>query len=317
MSIERREEWGRLIYDTSTHRFSREQVNGIDATPYTQHPVVLNIDLTMKCNMACLHCVTKDFDQAQDLVVSKRLIDWINKQDFMVVVITGGEPFLPEYEKNLITILQGMKKKGLIVDTNGTIFPSGSVIDMIAKTNTLIRVSWDSVRSYDEIYFRQVKTNIPQNRDINNKYYQMKIDTIKRLRSAGVDVAVQSVIHKKNRDSIVRMPVMLTKLSIKQWYIQRFIPSYKATDKKFGVSSEDYDEATTKLIKECKKAGIECITKKDKRHNSVVLLVGDGLLFTQGEKPGQKIPLGTIYSDGDIRYFEYISSADHAERYYG
>jgi hypothetical protein len=45
------------------------------------------------------------------------------------------------------------------------------------------------------------------------------------------------------------------------------------------------------------------------------MLVGDGFLYTQGEKPRQKIPLGRIGSD--IRYFEYISSADHAERYYG
>jgi MoaA/NifB/PqqE/SkfB family radical SAM enzyme len=315
MIIKREEKWGILKYDTLAHRFSREQANGKDAMAYTQQPVVLNVDLTMKCNMACFHCVTKDFDQAQDLVVSNKLINWINKQCFMAVVITGGEPFLPEYEENLMTILREIHDKGLIIDTNGTIFPSGSVIDMIMKTNTLVRVSCDSVRPDDEIYFRQVKANIPQNRDINNKYYQTKIDTIKRLRSAGVHVAVQSVIHKKNRYSIVHVPDMLTKYSIKQWYIQRFIPSYKATDKKFEVSSEDYDEVTAKLIKKCKKAGIECITKKDRRHNSVILLVGDGLLFTQGEKPGKKVPLGTI--DSDISYFAYVSSADHADRYYG
>ena len=70
-----------------------------------------------------------------------------------------------------------------------------------------------------------------------------------------------------------------------------------------------------KLKRDCKEKNIECFTKKDLRHNSVVLLVGDGFLYTQGQKPGQKVLLGTIGSD--IQYFQIISRADHAERYYG
>ena len=315
MIIERQEGWGRLIYDTSAHSFSRVHTNGKKAIPYPHEPVVLNAYLTMNCNMNCIHCVTKDFPETQDLVISSKLIDWINRSRLMVVVITGGEPLLPEYKSKLMTLLREIQGKGLIVDTNGTIIPSSSVIDMIVKTNTLLRVSWDSTRSYDEIYFRQAKPNSKQNEAINLEHYHRKIDIIQRLRSAGIKVAVQSVIHKVNLGSIVNMPAVLRELSLSQWYIQRFIPSYKATSQNFEASNTQYDKVTAKLTKRCHKANIECIIKKDRRHNSVVLLVGDGLLYTQGEKPGQKLRLGTI--DSDISYFEYISSADHAERYYG
>lgn len=319
MIIERKEAWGKLRYDISQHRFSYVPTDEKDATPYPDRPVVLNVDLTMKCNMDCLYCVAKDFSKMEDLVISKKLLNWINRSDFMVVVITGGEPLLPEYEKQLITLLQETRGKGLIVDTNGTIFPSHSVIKTILDTSALVRVSWDSIRSYDETDFRRAKPNTQPEDKINLEYYHRKIDIIQRMRSAGVNVAVQTVIQKyhfKNIYSILDMPSKLRELSVSQWFLQRFIPSYKATSKNLEVSNDEYGEVTAKLIKRCCEENIDCIVKKDRRHNCVVLLVGDGDLYTQGEKPRQKIPLGTI-DDPEIRYFDYMSSADHAERYYG
>lgn len=315
MSIERVEPWGKLIYDLSQHHFSLVEDYEKETIPYSQRPVVLNVDLTMKCNMDCSHCVTKDFGQIQDLVVSRKLIDWINNSPFLVVVITGGEPLLPEYNSQLLRLLQEIPNKGLVIDTNGTIIPSNSVIEIIRKTNTLVRISWDSVRSYDEVRLRHVKPDTKRNRSLNLEYFHRKVEMIKYLQNAGVDVAIQSVVNKQNRDSIFDMPAMLRNFSIKQWYIQRFIPSHKATSQQFEVDSIEYAEINSRLIKKCREVSIECITKKDRRHNCVVLLVGDGLLYTQGEKLGQKLLLGTI--DSDIRYFDYISSADHAERYYG
>ena len=321
MIIERKEAWGKLVYDISQHRFSCNPINGKDAIPYAQEPVVLNVDLTMKCNMNCMHCVTKDFDQTEDLVISEKLVKWINKSPFMVVVITGGEPLLPEYEDQLITLLRKIHNKGLIVDTNGTILPSDSVIEAIRDTGALVRVSWDSARPHDETYFRHVTPDTKRNHKINFKYYKKKVGVTKRLCSAGVNVAVQSVVHKKNRYSIRSMLEALHKHSINRWYIQRFILSHKATKDKLKVSNDEYGKVTAKLTKMCHEAKIECITKKDLRHNCVILLVGDGKLYTQGEKPGQKLPLGTIDDyrtrEDYLRFFEYISSADHAERYYG
>jgi MoaA/NifB/PqqE/SkfB family radical SAM enzyme len=315
MIVERKEAWGKLTYDTSQHRFSRVQTNGKEVTPYEKDPVVLNVYLTMKCNLDCMHCVTKDFQQKDDLVISTELIEWINRSPFMVIVITGGEPFLPEYENHLIQLLKGIRNKGLVVDTNGTIFPSHAVIEMILKTNTLVRISWDAVRPQSEMYFRHLKHLTKRNYQENYEWYKKKQDIIQRFLSSGVNIAIQSVIHKKNLDAILAMPKVLHKFSINQWYIQRFIPSHKATRKSFEVDSITYEHIAQLLIEECRDLDIDCITKKDRRHNCIVQLIGDGLLYTQGEKPGQKLPLGRI--DSDIEYFQYISSADHAERYYG
>ena len=315
MIVEREEVWGKLIYNTSKHRFSRIQTNGKEVTPYVNEPVVLNVYLTMKCNLDCMHCVSKDFEQKDDLVISTELVDWINRSPFMVIVITGGEPLLPEYENQLIRLLGETRKKGLIIDTNGTNFPSHSLIEMIFKTSALVRISWDAIRPQDEMYFRHVKPLTTRSYQENLDWYKKKQDMIQRFRSAGVNIAIQSVIHKKNLDSILDMPKVLHEFSINQWYIQRFIPSHKATRESLDVSGIEYEQVTEKLVEECRDLSIDCITKKDRRHNCVVQLVGDGFLYTQGEKPRQKLLLGRI--DSDIKYFNYISSADHAERYYG
>lgn len=314
MIIERQEGWGRLLYDTSTRRFSHVHTNGHRGTPYPCAPVVLNVYVTMNCNMNCLHCVTKDFSEPQDLVISRDLLDWINAPDYMVVVLTGGEPLLPEYESELMTLLQEIRGKALIIDTNGTILPSRPVRDMVVKTNTLLRVSLDSPRSFEETCLRQAGTDTKPAADINIEHYHRKIENLTRLRSVGIEVAVQSVLHRANRGSIADMPKLLRELSVSQWYIQRFIPSYKASARRFEVSSPEYDRITSKLADKCRQAGIQCTAKRDRRHNCIVQLVGDGSLYTQGERHGEKLRLGRI--DSHVDYFDYISPADHAERYY-
>lgn len=315
MIIERKEAWGKLRYDTSQHRFSRIHANGKIATPYVKEPVVLNVYLTMKCNMNCMHCVIKDFERKDDLVISTELIDWINRSPFMVIVITGGEPLLPEYEDQLTKLLGEIHNKGLVIDTNGTIFPSHSVIKAIIRNSALVRISWDTTHPKGEMYFRHIKRLTKLSYQENYEWYKRKRDMIQRFRSAGVNLAIQSVVTTENSDSILNMPEALRNFSINQWYIQRFIPSHEATRKSFEVSSYKYEEVIEKLSAMCCEMGIDCIAKKDRRHNCVAMLVGDGLIYTQGEHPGKKLLLGKINSD--IRYFEYISSADHAERYYG
>ncbi len=268
----------------------------------------------MNCNLSCSHCVTKDFSPQTDLLITKQILDWINNSPFIVIVITGGEPLLTEYEDDLIRLLTQVKQKGLIVDTNGTILPSEKAINTFRDTDTLVRISWDSARPQDEIFFRHVKADTKRNLSHNLKFYEKKIGTIQYLHAQGINVAVQSVIHTHNKESIVNLIPLLHKYSIKQWYIQRFIPSYMASDSKFSLKYGEFDKVASRLNKLSGQYNIECIIKKDRRHNSVVQLIGEGLLYTQGNKPKEKIKLGEIGTE--IKYFYRVSSADMRERYY-
>lgn len=316
MILRREEPWGEIQYDTVKHSFSYNTNSEIDMVPYSENPVLLNLELTLQCNMDCSHCVAKDFDELVDLQVNDELIKWINESPFLVIVITGGEPLLPGYEKELVTLLRKIKKKGLIIDTNGTIIPSKLVVNAIRKTNTLVRISWDSVSADIEGTFRKhrstLKASAPENLDCFNKKFEL-MDFFNR---EGISYAIQTVLNKSNKNELDKMVDYLGKSLIKKWYIQKFIPAHKRNRGNIALSKTEYTQITSKLITECKKYDIECVTKKDLRHNCVFLLVGSGILYTQSQAPGKKNPIATIH-DPEINYFEFVSAGDHAERYYG
>jgi MoaA/NifB/PqqE/SkfB family radical SAM enzyme len=280
--------------------------------PNPAQPVVLNCDLTLQCNMRCVHCVARDMIKytTSDLKTTSDLIKRINKSPFMVLVITGGEPFLPEYEKSLLRLIRGAKGKALIIDTNGTIFPSKTVLHEIIKKRVLVRVSCDSLRVKDEIALRRS----PRGNEASKACYFQKIELIPKLRAAGVKISVQSVLHKVNEMSIRALPEKLNQWKIDTWYIQRLIPTSSiATLEKFSRNF-DYDSAFDHLEKISARHGILCMTKRDRRHNCVFLMVGDGQIYTQAEQKGEKIFLGHL---GQLaHYFELVSPTDHAARYY-
>lgn len=316
MIVKRKEIGGEVNYDTKSHTFEFKISGEIKNTPYASRPLVLNIDLTFECNMKCIHCVAKDMkeilgeSEQSDLKVTNELINKINQSPFMVMVITGGESLLPAYEKSLLRLIRGLKNKGIIVDTNGTIIPSFKVVEAFVKKDVLVRVSWDIPNPKVEAKLRKYPKKYYSN-DV--ECMSAKQDVIKWLLKHNVKLAVQSVVHMYNfhDNNFINFPYKLNQYGIRNWYIQRFIPSYYMKKIKFDL--KEYEESIYAVTKVAKKLGIKCHLKKDKRHNSVFLLVKDGDLYTQSDKkPGKKIHLGKIE---EVDYFTYVSAPDHTARY--
>jgi MoaA/NifB/PqqE/SkfB family radical SAM enzyme len=318
--LEHKETWGKVLYDTSSHRFITQVIPDIREQPYVSRPLVLNVDLTFKCNMRCEHCVAKDLEHLlggaseADLRVTEQLIDDINQSPFMVVVITGGEPLLPDVEPSLATLLEGLKGKGVIVDTNGTLLPSHAVIDMLREKQAMVRVSWDSLNANIECRLRKYPNTMYSSRE---DYMEAKQEIVRALVRGGLSVAVQTVVHKRNDSDalLLRFPHKLRELGVRSWYIQRFIPSHKWKDKTtYDLGIRKYEEALDRISREAERQGVACYAKRDRRHNSVFLLVKNGELYTQSEqRRGAKVHLGNI---ANIRnYFEFVSLPDHTARY--
>ncbi len=322
MIITRKETWGHISYDTSNHvfRFNLNS-NNKDHQPYVSEPVWMCIYITFDCNLDCLYCVVKDLtNQFHDKTevsetISKGFIDTVNRSPVMAISITGGEPLLKKCEDRLLNLIRGIKKKGLLLDTNGTSFPSKNVIDSLKKRKVLVRVSWDTLNPNEEAKLRKYPKGMYKR---NLEYIDQKIEFIRYLQKHDVLVAVQSVIHGLNilGKDIELFPKKLKDLNVDRWYLQRYIPSHKLKDqKRFNISTSKYGEAAAKAYQKCKNLGILCISKKDRRHNSVLLATTNGDVFTQDDVvPGKKIYLGKL---ADIKhYFEFVSSSDHSDRYY-
>jgi len=318
--IKRPQSWGELRYDTSAHRFLCV-VKDTQELPFIRQPVVLNVDLTFKCNLSCRHCVARDMQTVMpdDLCISSRLLKSINDSPFMVVVITGGEPLLPEYGESLSSLVEGIRDKGIIVDSNGTNPLSEQLLRLLRSKEVMVRISLDALRAQDETCLRGVfppsgrPTVRSKKRSI--EAYMTKIATINALRSAGVRVSIQSVLHANNRVSLLKLPEVLKHWGIDQLYVQRLIPTASLKNQ-YCLDGEKYEETLDAIEAECRRLGVDCISKRDRRHNCVFLLVGNGEVFTQGEKPGEKIRLGRL-KDMKRYYFDFVSSSEHSWRYYG
>ncbi len=312
VSIVRREPWGTITYDTSKHAFDYSETSAVSAEPYSALPVALNVVVTRHCNLQCLYCVAHDFEgiEASDLTITDGLVQWLNTSPFMLLVLTGGEPFMPPYDAATMRLVRSITGKGLVVDTNGTILPSRSMIEELKSKKVLVRVSMDSTAPEDEF-----KVRVAGARDSSRSAYFQKLANIESMIDAGVDIAIQTVVWRKNTP-LDQMIDWMAHRGIRQWYLQRLIPSHKfrQVPERNSLSSEQYYPFVESLSAAAASAGIHCVAKRDLRHNSVFLLTGDGVLYTQGEEPGQKIRLGTVGSYGS--FFEYVSPADHAARYY-
>lgn len=316
MIIKTHHKFGQIHYDTSTNSFNFHTTKSFEEKPYPTLPLVLNVDLTFKCNMKCLHCVAEDMASVlggsdnSDLKISNKLIDKINSSPFMVIVITGGEPLLFEKQEELLTLLKGLERKAIIVDTNGTLFPTIEILKILRRKDALVRVSWDIPHPKEEVKLRRYPKGMYKD---DLEYLNDKQSNIKRFIEAGIKVAIQTVLHKNNfnNNNFLLFPRKFQSLGITDWYIQRFIPSRRTA--KENLSSKEYERRFETIGNICKKAEIRCHYKHDKRHNSVFLLVGDGDLYTQSDTaPGEKIFLGQI---GDVDYFAFVSAPDHADRY--
>jgi len=307
--------WGVVRYHTLRQAFSYTEKKPRSGEPYPNLPVVLNIVITRRCNMDCDYCVAKDFTgiEEPDLVLSPEMVRWINRSPFMVPVLTGGEPLMPPYDAVSIRLIESVRKKGVILDTNGMFMPDARVLSCLRDHRVMVRVSMDSARPQDEITVRRMAKE--ENQGAQDAY-EVKLKNIGRFLSAGVYTAVQTVVWRNNLESVYAMIGWLAKRGIKRWYLQRLIPSYrfKEPSPRFAMEPEDYYPRVTELAAKARSAGIECIPKMDLRHNSVFLLTANGVLYTQGAAPGQKVRLGTIKEE--IDYFDYVSAAEHAHRYY-
>lgn len=324
MILDRKEAWGDIRYNTETHAFSYQEKAPTGACPYTHLPVVLNLVLTHQCNMTCRHCVARDFAPicTDDLRVTPKLVRHLNHSPFMVMVITGGEPLLPSCEEALCALLERLENKAGIVDTNGTIEPTKRVLRLLKQKEVLLRVSLDSMNPNDEVYLRHGRGG-PNDKESISLYHD-KIDRLRRLTRLGICTAAQTLVYrssttKRARDSVFDIINFLHEEGIEEWYLQRLIPSHRFRNPpdRSTLPSEKYAAVVARLASAAAQAGVRVFGKRDKRHNSVFLLVGDGALYTQGSAPGQKVPIGSIYdADAYDDCFTYVSAPDHAARYY-
>lgn len=132
-----------LVFDKpSETKYNIEYKNNyISSTKFS-----LTIDLLDKCNLECLHCYNESSphkNKSLSIELINEIISGLSTyyDDNSQLILTGGEPLLYDKLKDIIEIAESSSIfKKIRINTNGTIFPNKSLLDVLLKYKDKIDV---------------------------------------------------------------------------------------------------------------------------------------------------------------------------------
>lgn len=164
----------------------------------------LEIQLTERCNLDCLHCYQGDKGQYELPLyeVVKTLNDFIKLQGVRVI-LSGGEPLLYSNFYELNNFLKDYPARVVLL-TNGTILEKFDVqsfnIDEIQFSLDGMEQGHDYVRGKDS--------------------FNKLIRGVKKVKNeSNIDISFATIIHKQNLNEFKEMKKMIKSYSAKEWGI--------------------------------------------------------------------------------------------------
>jgi len=177
-------------------------------------PISVVYELTLGCNMRCMHCGSaagnarsKELSTKEWINLSKNL----NDLGTQLIAFSGGEPLL---RKDWFEIGQKVRDFGMDL----SIISNGFVIDekMVKQFRKLdpysVAVSLDGAIAFTHDSVRQIKGS-----------FDKCIQVLKLLNDNDLPATVVTTIHKKNVDELPKMREMLLDRNI-AWQIQLAVP---------------------------------------------------------------------------------------------
>jgi mycofactocin radical SAM maturase len=195
-------------------------------------PVNVTWEITLKCNLRCVHCLSNSGDVVKDELNTAecmKLIDDLTALKVFQVNIGGGEPFMRE---DFLDLLDYSHKKGLVtcVSTNG-ITIDNSISNRLSSMDMLyLQVSLDGV---DE------ETN---DRIRGKGTYRKILDAMETLATNGVRFSINTVLTRINYDQLESLRSLAGRYGA-ELRVSRFRPSGRGKSSKaeLGPTTEQLE----------------------------------------------------------------------------
>jgi mycofactocin biosynthetic radical S-adenosylmethionine protein MftC len=158
-------------------------------------PVNVTWEVTLKCNLACVHCLSDAREASKDELTTDecmRLIDHLAAIKVFQVNIGGGEPFMRE---DFFDLLSHAHEKGVVtcVSTNGTLMDRQLAYKLSKLSMFFLQVSLDGATPEVNDPIRGRGT------------YQRAIRGMEALVDAGVAFSVNMVLTRQNYPQLETM----------------------------------------------------------------------------------------------------------------
>ena len=192
-------------------------------------PVSVGLELTLECNMRCMHCGSYAGNLRSDELTTKELINLCEKFKKLktkIIVFSGGEPLLRKdwYEIGLKIKRLGMD---LSIITNGYNLDNEIVSKMKKLNPYAVAISLDAGTPEIHDSIRRIEGS-----------FNKSLEGLELLRANGIATTVVSTISKKNLKELPKIRDLLLDKGI-AWQIQIAIPIGRFP-KDFLLSKQEY-----------------------------------------------------------------------------
>jgi mycofactocin biosynthetic radical S-adenosylmethionine protein MftC len=182
-------------------------------------PVNLTWEITHKCNLSCIHCLSSSKSELPgelSLEECKAIVDQLAALKVFEINFGGGEPFLKDY---FLSLLNYIHTKGIVtcISTNGTLLNEKAVSFFAGNPLVHIQVSLDGATP-----------------EVNNKIrgegtYHRALEGVKLLAREKIPFSLNSVVTSLNYGQLSEMKELAGSYGA-NLRVSRFRPSGRARD---------------------------------------------------------------------------------------
>lgn len=198
-------------------------------------PRVMALELTRRCNLACIHCRATAGDSAPEGELSldeyKALIDNVASFASPILILTGGEPLLrPDlYEIASYGTARGLR---VAVSTNGTMVDQEVAKKLVAAGVETCSISIDG--STPEVHddFRQ-----------QPGAFAASVEGMKALQEAGIKVQVNTSLTLRNMHDLDNIFNLVKRLNAHAWHVFMLVPTGRGGEAGESelITADDYE----------------------------------------------------------------------------
>ncbi|MEM2099328.1 MAG: radical SAM protein [Candidatus Bathyarchaeia archaeon] len=158
--------------------------------PFLSAPSTVDVFITSKCNLKCVHCFSATIEQTDlSLNALESIFDQLEKMRVLEVRINGGEPLMHPQIYSILRMLEHRRFRKVIL-TNGTLL-NDRIVKQLKKSNVTPTVSLDDSDAHDHDLFRGVEGA-----------FEKTVAGLKTLQKNEVQYGINCCLHVKNIDRV-------------------------------------------------------------------------------------------------------------------
>lgn len=258
--------------------------------------MIISWNTTRQCNLACKHCYRDAGKRdVRELTTDegKKLLSEIARSGFRIMVFSGGEPLLRDdiYELAAYARQLGMRP---VLGSNGTLIDAEAARRI--KESGISRVGISLHSSTPE--FHDQFHGSPGS-------WQGAIDGMMRLREAGVEFQIHTVVTEHNWEEAEKVTDLAVELGAKAHHVFFLVPTGRARSIEEEVpSARLYEQVTRTVLKKQREVDIEVKPTCAPQFMRIAKQMGLQMRFTKGCLAGTSYCCVT--PNGDVNPCPYL-----------